>query len=413
MPELLLFLYLLLSPYLMVLSILDISMMGFKLSTVIPLILWLSSSVLIFIRFLMRGKIRVDSNLFFLVIFFIFASVKFIIDGVNSNILFISGSWVLLYIISYNFRYKKVNFKKWISYLNISGMFAIILGIILYQLNIPLYSKDYVGTDQYYLIGDMYRAMGTFVNPNAFAYFILFYFIFMIRNKGKLYSIQLIILFYALFITYSRSALAIFLMIIFIDYFLSHYVKGDLFKLKRTKILNYLMVYSCVAAVTIIGSLMFYDYIINSFLRVSDIANNPRWEKWAVSFDFIFTNIGTLLIGNKLDTVVQSGSISFSDNQYLYFAIYYGVLGVSILAILFGKSILECLTGIIQSKNKIINLVNVMKIEVLILYSLMAFISNISLIFPITFYIPIAMGLLKNYQEHCRNIGEEAASEGR
>lgn len=401
MTEIILFCYLLLSPYLMALSVIDTTIMGFKLSTIVPMLLWLASFAFLLIRTFLKGRFIWDGSLFLLFLFFVFSGIKFVISGSGqgSDLLFISASWFVLYWISISFRFERVNWKRWGAWFECSGILAVVLGILLYHLNIPLYSKEYVGSDQYYAIGDKYRAMSTFVNPNAFAYFILMFYLFLLFRRGKYFILKLILLIYALYLTYSRSALAIFLILVCFEILILfvRYIRG--LSITKDKQVKYMLVGSIAVILLVMAGLLYYNYILNGFLRVADIVNNPRWEKWGVAIEYLLSSPMSFIFGNDLGVAIQSGDVSFSDNQFLYISVFYGMFGFLILSFLYVLNFLNALRSYSSTHNhRNYKRINKIIIMILVLYGLMAAISNISLIFPITFYVPIVIGMLNRYR---------------
>jgi hypothetical protein len=400
--EILMVIYMILSPFLMALSIIDINLIGLKLSTVIPLIIWLSALIFLLFRIIITGKLKIDVSAILLGAFFVLSALKYTLDsnGSNNAMLFVSFTWVILYFIGYNINFNNFNQASILQIIQRSSLIAIILGIILYQLNIPLYSADYVGTDRYFSIGDKYRATGTFVNPNAFAYFILFYFIMIYRSKDKYYYIKLIVVVYALLITYSRSALAIFIIIFLINKFIEFlgYLKSKSSISKKKYAL-----FALSPILLSVATILFFinsNYIANDILRIEDIINNERWQKWVITYDFIFTNVKTLIVGNNLNLYIQSGVVSFSDNQYLYFLVYYGFFGCILLFLFYFKTFFSALNGLTENKIPIrVKNARGAKLDILIIFALMALVSNIALIFPITFYVPLIIGFLNNYEK--------------
>ncbi|WP_256988834.1 glycosyltransferase [Bacillus sp. EB106-08-02-XG196] len=385
------FLYLILSPFLMVLSLINIEIIGLRLSNLIPFTLWAVSFSLLIVKCYRTKTLKMNGTLLILSSLLLAMVLKYLFngEGADKNPMFVTFFWVILYFIGINLNFK--NSKKYLRIFEKVGFISVFIGIILYHLNIPLYSFEYVGTDRYFLMGEKYRAMGTFVNPNAFAYFMVFlYIVTRFKNNSDFLFIKVLVLGYGIFITYSRSALLIYLLVLLVD---------AAYSLYRENKLKYVIKKFAVPVILIVAAFIIINYnrIANQILRVPDLINNPRWEKWEVAWSFIFKDLKTFLIGNDLAVPISMNGITFSDNQFLYFALYYGLIGFVFWLAFFINQFINSSKAFLNIGNKSsIRKNNFNKFILLLSFCLMGLVSNIYFIFPISFYLPLFLGFLDN-----------------
>lgn len=187
-----------------------------------------------------------------------------------------------------------------------------IVGLVLYFLNVPLLDLKTAGRELYFLNSNgYYRASSVFLNPNSFAYFLVFYFCifstsinFNIRN----FSVFLIVLF-AFYFSESRSAmLSLFLIFLF-----SIFAKVKPTNLsKKLYTINVFILLALLFLLLLSGSLFSYDI---------------RFEKWHMALDIFFGNYEYLLKGIPFSVPLSSQGVTFSDNMFLYILFRLGFFG--------------------------------------------------------------------------------------
>jgi len=384
-------LYIILAPILPVLSIFKFQLFSLKLSMLITLFIWGGVFVEIIIKFSLGFKIKIDKNQLILLLIAIFAIFKFIISPHDIYSVFFPVAWAILYFIGLNIDNKE----DMDVFLKISGLFVIFLGIILYWLNIPLFDPEFAGSESYFSEQGKYRAMSTLVNPNAFGYFVIVFLIFNINdNKYTLKKIFLLVLcFYTILITKSRSSL-----IIFIYLFMKFYLEFFYYKFKNnfrdySKYTKYCIISINVILIILIVYTGFF-YISNQLIKFEDIITNIRWKKWKVALIFIFKNSKTFLIGNPFGTTFNQGSISFSDNYMLHIFLEYGVIGLILFCWFYLRNLVICIKKCFKIKVERRKRVKI-KFDLIIFFLIAGLFSNIYEIIPLTFYIPLFLSLYK------------------
>lgn len=187
-----------------------------------------------------------------------------------------------------------------------------IVGLVLYFLNVPLLDLKTAGREFYFLNSNgYYRASSVFLNPNSFAYFLVFYFcIFSTSIKFNIrhFSIFLIV-FFAFYFSESRSAmLSLFLIFLF-----SIFAKIKPANLSRKLYaLNVFILLALFFLLLLSGGLFSYDI---------------RFEKWHMALDIFFGNYEYLLKGIPFSVPLSSQGITFSDNMFLYILFRLGFFG--------------------------------------------------------------------------------------
>ncbi|KAB0327128.1 hypothetical protein LSO07_27425 [Janthinobacterium sp. PLB04] len=187
-----------------------------------------------------------------------------------------------------------------------------IVGLVLYFLNLPLLDLKTAGRELYFLNSNgYYRASSVFLNPNSFAYFLVFY--FCIFSVSKKYGVKncfiFLIVFFAFYFSESRSAmLSLFLILLF-----SIFLKAKPVNLSRKLYaINVFILLVLLFLLLLSGDLFSYDI---------------RFEKWHMALDIFFGNYEYLLKGIPFSVPLYSQGITFSDNMFLYILFRLGFFG--------------------------------------------------------------------------------------
>lgn len=192
-------------------------------------------------------------------------------------------------------------------------LFAAVLGIVLYIVNFPLLDIESLASDMYF-VNDWghYRAASIFLNPNSFAYFLVFAFCIYLFGPDRLSTGQFLILACALvafFLTGSRSGFIALAMLV--CFWAVRWVRpGPRF-----------ILYSAINLALL--SLLMILVILSEYLIDFDV----RFEKWAFSVELFVKSQEFLLTGMPVDVQLENLGMFFSDNMFLTFLFRMGVFG--------------------------------------------------------------------------------------
>lgn len=331
-----------------------------------------------FFDFLNKKNINISTNLdkWFLVLSIIIIFAGFIspdsFGGMSIALRYLKAI-LLFYITVYFFRTNQVKLSTILKILLYSAIIQVVLVscpfINNYFVHETLSPRGYLG-----LLGIgpllVHQARGTFAMFSDFGYYlnlIIFLMMPMYKNiyKNKLLGKLIIaILFLGIFLTYSRGALLVFVILFFYHSFLISESKKDFLK-------NNLGLISCIV--------LFYLYFIfkTNFLDTL----NSRDVIWDVHLSYIRDNINTFWIGNGWNSYfeilrpyipanvpIDRVTVYFPHNYYLFLIEELGFIGggifISFLIYMFISSLKNISKGNIIQKNLNISL----NISVLILF---------------------------------------------
>ncbi|OEZ84894.1 hypothetical protein JAB6_23280 [Janthinobacterium sp. HH104] len=261
-----------------------------------------------------------------------------------------------------------------------------IVGLILYFLNLPLLDLKTAGRELYFINSNgYYRASSVFLNPNSFAYFLVFY--FCIFSTSRKYDIKhcavFLIVFLAFYFSESRSAmLSLFLIFLF-----AIVVKTRPANLSgKLYFLNIAILLALFFLLLLSGDLFSYDI---------------RFEKWHMALDIFFGNYEYLLKGIPFSVPLSSQGITFSDNMFLYILFrlgFFGFLGFFVFYI----SILKKSCTILANEST--HSQSAPYAMYFLVSSVSMFYSNFLLFYPIMILHGIVVGVVlqeKNVKSRC------------
>jgi len=323
------------------------------------------------------------NNLNSLYILSFYLIILFIINFINIKFFFFMFTFILFIVIGFNYKMYFINKKVIKKFINFSFVISII-GIILYFLKIPLFDFKIAGSEKYFMLSNgYYRAMSIFLNPNSFAYFIIFAFslmlfygkyIFFNKYYRKLYYIVFL---FSLYIAYSRSAI-LSMVLILIVYGIYR------FKISRKNkllILFFMLIMLISFFMFLLSSReLFYNYDIR-FLKID------------IAIDYLTKNFYHFIFGYPHYINIKKNGISFSDNMFLYFFLRGGMILFILISFIYLKAILKSIIIIILKRIEI-------GYAVYLFSSIpLMFFSNFILFFPNVILFAISIGvILKGYK---------------
>ncbi|MFA9438486.1 O-antigen ligase family protein [Uliginosibacterium sp. sgz301328] len=191
--------------------------------------------------------------------------------------------------------------------------FAAILGIFLYVVNFPLLDIESLASDMYF-VNDWghYRAASIFLNPNSFAYFLVFSFCIYLFGPDRLNMWRILSLacgLVAFVLTGSRSGFIA--LAVLVCFWMARWLRpGPRFILYSITNLALL-------------SLLVILVILSEYLVGYDV----RFEKWAFSVELFLRSQEFWLTGMPVDVQLENLGMFFSDNMFLTFLFRMGVFG--------------------------------------------------------------------------------------
>lgn len=212
-----------------------------------------------------------------------------------------------------------------------------LVGIGLYHLNLPLFDFEEMASDMYFMNDNgFYRASSVFLNPNSFAYFLVFYLCLAARRPrphgwGTLIGCAIAVV--AMWLSDSRSAT------------LSCTVIVLALCLRRIRPVYARLVYHAFN-----GTLLTLFAVLLMFAG-SLYAFDIRFEKWHMALGMWSSQLEYWLLGIPNAVPIERNGITFSDNMFLellfrlglfgflYFLCFYLVMLGRSVAILCGDSI--------------------------------------------------------------------------
>jgi O-antigen ligase len=198
------------------------------------------------------------------------------------------------------------------------GTVSAILGIVLYSINIPLIDLEAAGSDQYFVDSfGHYRASSIFLNPNSFAYFLMFYVCFSLFGKheaSKRRWLAVVCVVVAFLLSGSRSALAAVGFLLILRMIMS-FAPRFRFPL--------LMVGSVSLLAVLVALIAMADLFVGKDIR---------FEKWSFSLDIFFKQMQRVYLGMPEDIPLEKLGLHFSDNMFLTILFKLGAVGAAIFA---------------------------------------------------------------------------------
>ncbi len=343
------------------------------------LLMFLTFPIYSYIFKLQILEIFFKKNIFILLFLIIYSILLAIYKGVDINFMKFMLFFFFSCLIGYKYYYIFTSFK----FVNLFIKLSIILslfGIVLYYLKLPLFDFKTAGTDLYFMNSDgYYRAMSIFLNPNSFGYFLVFSISLLLMHKKFIskftYYTYSLIMFFAMYLTYSRSA-TLSLLLILLIYFIRHIFK------KQTSIFIIIMMLTSLVVMSIvllINLQFFYFY-------------NVRFEKWNVAFTFL-NNLEYFLIGTPIDMKIIKNSISFSDNMFIYLILKEGFLFLLLFLFLFYKITIKSIKIFLRENSYFSGYA----IYIISLFIPMMF-SNYLLFYPSSILTAISIGIISKYR---------------
>lgn len=198
------------------------------------------------------------------------------------------------------------------------GAGSAILGVVLYLINIPLIDLEAAGSDQYFVDSfGHYRASSIFLNPNSFAYFLMFYLCVSLfgkydTSKRSLLAVACVLV--AFLLSGSRSALAALGFLVLLRMIMS-FAPRFRFPL--------LIVGNVALMAGLVGLISMADIFIGKDIR---------FEKWSFSLDIFFKQIQRVYLGIPEDIPLEKLGLHFSDNMFLTILFKLGSVGATIFA---------------------------------------------------------------------------------
>jgi hypothetical protein len=198
------------------------------------------------------------------------------------------------------------------------GAASAILGIALYSINIPLIDLEAAGSDQYFVdTFGHYRASSIFLNPNSFAYFLMFYICFSFFGNyetSKRSWLVFACVAVAFLLSGSRSAMAALGFLLLLRIIL-------LFALRFR---FPLLMAGNVALVSVLVALIAMADLF--------IGKDIRFEKWSFSLDIFFRQMQRVYLGVPENIPLEKLGLHFSDNMFLTILFKLGGVGAAIFA---------------------------------------------------------------------------------
>jgi len=198
------------------------------------------------------------------------------------------------------------------------GAVSAILGVVLYLINIPLIDLEAAGSEQYFVDSfGHYRASSIFLNPNSFAYFLMFYLCVSLfgeheTSKRSWFATACVIV--AFLLSGSRSALAALGFLVLLRLIMS-FAPRFRFPL--------LMVGNVALIAVLVGLISMADLFIGKDIR---------FEKWSFSLDIFFKQVQRVYLGIPEDIPLEKLGLHFSDNMFLTILFKLGGVGASVFA---------------------------------------------------------------------------------
>ena len=256
------------------------------------------------------------------------------------------------------------------------GIMICVLGWLLYIANIPLFDSEVTGSSYYFMnSGGKYRAMSVFLNPNSFAYFLVFMFCILLSFNQMSLTYRIAVgslLIYLLFASGSRSAMAATMFVWLIS----------IISRKRSNIRIALV---CGLVVALLLALVSVLSNLTAFINM-----DVRAEKWLSGLEIYSFNARTLMFGVPTGIDLNNGKESFSDNFYLLVLFRTGIVGFIFFSLLCSFLLFLAIRQIFASVAPLEKAMSLFILGAMILM----FFSNFLLFTPINMLFGISVGVL-------------------
>lgn len=260
----------------------------------------------------------------------------------------------------------------------------VLIGLILYYFNIPLFDFESAGSELYFTNSfGYYRLSSILLNPNSFAYFLLLYFtIYLYSKKNIIENMMMLIVLLAFILTESRSALSGFLLALIIFNYQYFKQKILLFKLSIFGLL--------------FGFVLLLVFTSDNLLVDYDV----RFSKFAIALQYIFESLEYFLLGVPEGIAIEKNGISFSDNMFLYLMLKMGIIPFILFVYGYFYSIFKASKILFKTKNTALKPYALFLIATL----LPMFFSNLLLFSPVYILIGLAIGVLEKGVRYEKSI---------
>lgn len=352
-----------------------INFIGIEFSvSYIFLVLFISISILSYL-FMIRFELsffRKRVFLSFFISFFLF-SLNSLYQGLDIKYFIFIFTFIVSIVIGY--LYSELIQKYFQKQFNNIVYILVLIGLILYYFNIPVFDFETTGSELYFTNSSgYYRLSSILLNPNSFAYLLLLYFAFFLYSKKNIVnSIFFVIVLISFVLTESRSAL-IGLVVIFTIYNYQ-YIKQKML-LFRISIVIILLAFTLLLVFTSHSLLVDYDI---------------RFLKFSIALEYIFSSLEYFLFGVPFGISIENNGISFSDNMFLYLILKMGFLPFVLLMYGYFYSIFKA--------SHILFITNDLRLKPYALFLigtlLPMFFSNLLLFSPIHVLIGLSIGVLE------------------
>jgi len=293
-------------------------------------------------------------------------------SGFDPVFIFFYSAFVFSIFVGFWFRDYFVScFNDWIACIT---FLAVLVGLYFYYQGIPLFNTEYAGGESYFMNENgRYRLTSVLLNPNSFAYFLIFYFSFYLYGeKGWGKNIVCIFVFFSLFITESRTGGLAFLLSLFV------------FSLQYFKQKKMLMKLSVAGILVILTLLLFFSY--SKILLEYDI----RFHKNLISYEYIFSSASNFLVGVPTEITVEKDGVVFSDNMFLEFFISTGGVSLLVFIYFYIYSLFLSISILCTPQRE-----SVKPFAIFVISSLpMMFFSNFLMFFPLNIILGVSIGVV-------------------
>lgn len=257
-----------------------------------------------------------------------------------------------------------------------TGFFLCFIGLILFEYNLPLFDPVVTGSALYFMDENgVYRAMGVFMNPNNFGYFLVFMGCILLSFKKirPIYRlVACVLLIYLILATGSRSSVAagVFVCVI--------HVLSSCFRKKSGLLLKVILM-------TTVVFMMFVLFNLDNFLDF-----DVRARKWIVGWEIFTGSIDYIILGVPGSIDLKIFDDSFSDNLFLLFLFRLGLIGFTLFLVFYFSTIAMAINSLKNNPGFIERAMALYVISTLILM----FISNFLVFVPANILFGISVGVL-------------------
>jgi hypothetical protein len=252
---------------------------------------------------------------------------------------------------------------------------VVVIGLVFYYVNIPLIDLEAIGSDLYFMNDSgHYRAASVFMNPNSFAYYLIFYFCFMLfRNKTWTISgaVGFVLALAALYFSGSRSAFIAFGLLLLVV------------ALQRLRPVERFYAYGALKV------MMAVSFALIMLFSGQLFSYDVRLEKWYFALEIFLRQWQFVLGGIPSEIPLEKLGLVFSDNMYLAILFRLGAFGF-VYFLLYYIYLIASSVKILASGD----LARKPYAAFLVVSSIFMFYSNFLFFFPIVMLHGIAVGVV-------------------